>query len=292
MFNVKVPCSGVSPLTISYNDALAFSNGGPLSHFALVRTKLLFAAKYKRKDGSTATKMAKGEFIDVSISHADDSTLPAFFNMFDKPGEDALRGSTLGTHIFKISPKAFLDPESGEYYLNPEFFEREGWEHLSRPPVQEILAQSLYDLQHDLFHILFVQSIYPWHSAKYEKRVDRLMLLCFTQLLPMTKEGLDFMKEVLSWVSGQETQIKLETMPKYNDGKEIFYNTLLPEVADRVSKALASGDSKDILEAKIFVKYLKDNLQVLVKAAEKLVMGSFYHSDSMYLGQVHELERH
>jgi hypothetical protein len=129
-------------MRIQYNTALEFGEPGEKAAFNLVRTKMIFATRFKDESSRSSVVKLGGELIDVSIPKKADSGLSHFF---DTP-------SAVDQYELKHNGKSL-----------------------------RFLGYSLSFLIDDLDLILFVRSEKPWHDKKYVKRLNRLFYLCFVQ---------------------------------------------------------------------------------------------------------------
>jgi len=131
-------------LRIQYNTALEFGEGKgeEKASFNLVRTKMIFAVRFKNEDGASSVVKIGGELIDVSLPKKADSGLPHFFDTVGAVDMYELR------------------------YKNKSL---------------RFLGYSIAFLIDDLDLILFIRSDKPWHDKKYVKRLNRLFYMCFVE---------------------------------------------------------------------------------------------------------------
>jgi hypothetical protein len=145
----------LTPFFISYNNNIKFGTIGT-QKFSLVRIKINFKAYYtiKRNEKEYIGAInTPGEFIDISIPyHIGDSTEQFVW--------DDLKEYTM---TFREDPNTIIF----DSYSIKQYFE-------------------------DINRILFNVNIYPWQNIKYDKRLKRLMLLGYIDILSRVNHKLNF----------------------------------------------------------------------------------------------------
>lgn len=145
----------------SYNDTLRFKDSddrNTYSHFGLNRIKQNYSLILE-KNGVYHKLNAPSELIDLSIGHPED---------FSKKVEsDQLQ-------IVSIDINSDHDEENDFNFV----------------------TYNLYGLFHDLMTILFVDNDHPWDDEKYQKRLNRIILLSLIDLFNKMKSELDVDKAI------------------------------------------------------------------------------------------------
>jgi hypothetical protein len=142
-----INCNHDSFFYISNNDAIVIKNLNGVVHFNLVRMKVNFRLYLKNNNNDDKLRVLNvgGELIDITMPHSDDFTLAHFVDNSVDYVEDYVIGKKEDRYGFK------------GYNIN-------------------------YIID-DLERMLFIDQVVPWDDAKYEKRLNRVMLFYFLFLL-------------------------------------------------------------------------------------------------------------
>lgn len=137
--------NGISPFYISDNDAITIKNMRGTVHFSLLRMKINFRLFLKKSNENVFALNVGGELIDITLPHSDDFVMEHFNSNKNDYVEEYIIGSGKDRFGFKgYSIKYIID---------------------------------------DLERMLFIDQKYPWEDSKYEKRLNRLMLFYFLELI-------------------------------------------------------------------------------------------------------------
>lgn len=150
----KIYKNNNSELYISLNEHIEFNVTDNLVLFSLIRMKVNFTACAITQDGQEKIMNIPGELIDVSITKYEDTKSKniknkIFANLYEKYKYEILSGTTK-----EKNKKQF-----------------------------EFWSYNLHSFINDLFIILFYDNILPWEDKKYEKRIYRVFLLMFVEML-------------------------------------------------------------------------------------------------------------
>ncbi len=154
---------------ISYNTALHFytnknSQEPLLKIFNLIRTKMVFQVEVLDENYNLQFINLSGELIDVSIAHrCSDIEMQSFYFDYNK----SVQQYSITNYKNKFHPDNIV---LGENKL--DFF-----------------SYSIEYLIEDLEKILYYENKFPWDDKKYKKRIYRICLLSFLQLLEIFKSN-------------------------------------------------------------------------------------------------------
>jgi hypothetical protein len=143
-------------MTITHNNTLDFPGAKGDVRIRFNLTRTKVIFTLHEKSGKL--RNVGGELIDVSVSHRDDKSVVDFFR-----------------HVRQ---------NITEYTLTRD------------KCVLTFKSYTLKYLIHDLENTLFNQSLYPWHNAKYAKRLNRLYYLYFVDVF-IRVQGSDDRLQVL-----------------------------------------------------------------------------------------------
>ena len=247
-------------MRIQYNTALEFGAGGAeeKASFNLVRTKMIFAVRFKREDGSSRVVKIGGELIDVSLPKKADSGLAHFF---DTP-------NAIDNYELRFKDKSL-----------------------------RFLGYSIAFLIDDLDLILFIRNEKPWNDRKYVKRLNRLFYMCFVETFVKfgsNTERRNYMRELCEKVITQAYEPDLK---KRGDSFVAKWKKKGPEGFNRFAKrftdiAIPKTDP-DFSEYQEFVELVQQNCIVVLKAFKTIgqfcTVGANLPEERIYEGNFNAL---
>jgi hypothetical protein len=223
-----------TPFFVSYNQNISFGIKG-LQEFSLLRVKINFRPYYiVQRNGKNymGAINAPGEFIDVSIPYVIGDTLTTF------------DWAQLKTYNMKYQTESFnFESFNFESYTVEEYF-------------------------NDIIRMLFNVNNMPWENEKYQKRLKRLALLGFIDILSKLNTNLKFKKTPTptkpNTPSGLKTLNNIFDMHQKNIftiiQNESTFGTNLHNLENIFRQLKETFGSLDLLFAKLF-----DNIELFIQ---------------------------
>ena len=268
--------SSKNAIYLSYNDSLKFwaPSNRVQKNFYLSRTKVGFSLLIVQNKNSNVHRVQNigGELIDVSIVR-EKSELVSFFG-------------NLSSNLRVYKMKSYI-------------------ENRDEPREIHFLSYTISFLRHDLYRMLFIETIYPWDDTKYKKRLNRIMFLYFIDLLLQT-HSFDYtidtvlsIEKFLGWI--KMYLIFLKQFPASGDVMRVYQTlnaiwgttTMMCELMMSLTEIYMNiVSSRNKIQRNVddlirFIEIIDDNINVSFQAVNRLkqyMWGRPLIYDNLYIG--------
>jgi hypothetical protein len=223
---------------ISNNNIIRFETKGGTIYFDLIRVKINFKIYFLDSNNNIRIHNIGGELIDITI------------------------------------PKK-IDYILHHFYTNPNVFSKKYNVTINENKVSFTGYSTLY-LVEDLERILFTDVNYPWEDKKYVKRLNRLMLLYFFEIVINNNDKLDRIIKSLK-------KLIIVTELSKQTGKKIINLNKHQQIFEHIIKVI-NTTSHEIYRDHLFefIDAVKFNLDNFIKYLEKITFAEHTENFNIY----------